>query len=263
MVGRAPKLLGFMALLFACATGATSAHADRLDLRHEVQSFWTAVQDSPSLRDRLFGRDRREETAVGRFTSQGGPAFVLDQSGARTLLRYEGSDEIWSLRPTAGLRGDIYYRNDVGEVVLRATRLGGLTLYTASAPGGLPCALDRGVQALRMPTHDIRFLLRHFMRESIRAGQAVDHDFEISARGVEPDASDVFGDAATVAVDGVVRLSQSNAGRERLTNLRTMLIVMGSAAGVRRDGTTLVITVNPRHGPAGRPSSARVMRALG
>jgi hypothetical protein len=114
-----------------------------------------------------------------------------------------------------------------------------------------------------MPTHDIRFLLRHFMRESARAGQAMDQDFEISARGVEPDASDIFGDAATVAVDGVVRMSQSNAGRERVTNLRTMLIVIGSAAGARREGTTLIITVNPRLGPAGRPSSARVMRALG
>ena len=263
MVGRALKLLGFLALLFACAMGAAPAHADRFELRREVQSFWTAVQDSPSLRDRLFGRGRREETAVGRFTSQGGPAFVLDQSSGRTLLRYEGSNEIWSLRPTAGLRGDIYYRNDVGEVVLRATRLGGLTLYTASSPGGLPCALDRAAQALEMPSHDIRFLLRHFMRESARAGQAIDRDFEISARGVEPDASDIFGDAATVAVDGVVRLSQSATGRERQTNLRTMLIVMGSAAGARRDGTTLIITVNPRLGPAGRPSSARVMRALG
>ena len=137
MVGRALKLLGFLALLFACAMGAEPAHADRFELRREVQSFWTAIQDSPSLRDRLFGRGRREETAVGRFTSQGGPAFVLDQSGGRTLLRYEGSNEIWALRPTAGIRGDIYYRNDVGEVVLRATRLGGLTLYTASSPGGL------------------------------------------------------------------------------------------------------------------------------
>lgn len=263
MVGRAPKLVGFLALLFACAMGAAPAHADRLDMRQEVQSFWTSVQDSRSLRDRLFGRDRREETAVARFTSQGGPAFILDQLAARTLLRYEGSDEIWALRPTAGIRGDIYYRNDVGEVVLRATRLGGLTLYTASSPGGLPCALDRSAQPLRMPTHDIRFLLRHFMRESARAGQAMDHDFEISARGVEPDASDIFGDAATVAVDGVVRMSQSNAGRERVTNLRTMLIVIGSAAGARREGTTLIITVNPRLGPAGRPSSARVMRALG
>jgi len=61
----------------------------------------------------------------------------------------------------------------------------------------------------------------------------------------------------------VVRMSQSNAGRERVTNLRTMLIVIGSAAGARREGTTLIITVNPRLGPAGRPSSARVMRALG
>ena len=243
--------------------GAAPARADRLDLQAQVQSFWTTVQDSPSLRDRLFGRgDRREETAVARFTTQGGPDFVLDQSGARTLLRYDGSDEIWVLRPTAGVRGDIYYRNDVGEVVLRATRLGGLTLYTASNPGGLACALDRGAGRLELPEQDIRFLLRHFAREAMRAGESMRGSFEITARAVEPDSSDVFGDAATVAVDGIVRLAQTTSGRERLASLRTMLIVVGSAPGVRRDGATLIVTVNPRLGAAGRPSSARVMRAL-
>ena len=53
MVGRAPKLLGFLALLLACAMGAAPAYADRLELRPEVRSFWTSVQDSPSLRGQL------------------------------------------------------------------------------------------------------------------------------------------------------------------------------------------------------------------
>lgn len=252
-------------LLVALAAGAGPAHADRLDLRAQMQSLWTAVQDSPSLRDRLFGRgSRRETSAVGRFSSQGGPAFVLDQSGARPMLRYEGSNEIWVLRPSAGVRGDIYYRNDVGEVVLRVTRLGGLTLYTASSPGGVPCALEGAAQPLRLRQHDVRSLFRHMLLEAARGGMAARRQgLEISADDVDESSAAIVGDTATVTVDAIVRLAARENGRERLTNLETIVIDFGTAPAVRREGTRLIVTVAPRLGPAGRPSSARVMRALG
>lgn len=222
----------------------------------------TVAQDG-SLRDRLFGGGRRDEApAVARFTSEGGPSFILDQSGPRPLLRFEGSREIWALRPTAGVRGDVYYRNDVGEVVLRATRLGGVTLYTHDAPGGLPCAPETVAQPLRLPDHDVGSLFRHLLREAARGGQAMRGELEIRARDVDPDTDDVFGDAATVAVDGIVRMSRTQLGRERLTNLGLILIVEGPGPDARRDGNTLVITIAPRLGPAGRPSSARIIRAL-
>src|SRR5690606_35599225 len=87
--------------------------------------------EQQSLVDRLGAQGRRNVTPVARFDCQAGPAFVLDQSGPRVLLRFEGAAEIWVLRPRAGPRGDVFYRNDVNEPVLRSTRLGGVTLYTA------------------------------------------------------------------------------------------------------------------------------------
>lgn len=244
---------------------STPARADRIDLRLNFDALLSPVlnQNRPSLRDRILGRGNTVEiTDVARFTSQGGPSFILDQAGNRALLRFEGSNEIWVLRPSAGLRGDIYFRNDVGEVVLRATRLGGLTLYTSASPGGLPCAVAGSANRLRLPEHDIRLLLRHFMRESVRAGQAAATDFEITARAVDPSGSNVYGDAATLAVDGIVRLGQSRSGREQLSGLRSIVIAAGPGPDVRRNGETLLLTVSPRLGAAGRPSSARVMRAL-
>lgn len=273
MIGSSPKISWFFAALIAFAMGSapTPARAELTDLGAGLNAVWTAaaaagaaVQTQPSLRDRILGRgEQRQEVAVARFTSQGGPSFVLDQAGNRPLLRFDGSSEIWVLRPSAGLRGDIYYRNDIGEVILRATRLGGLTLYTSAAPGGLPCAITGEAGRLRLPEHDIRVLLRHFMRESVRAGQAIGTDFEITARAVDPGSSNSFGDAATVAVDGVIRVGQSRAGRERLSGLRTIVIAAGAGPDARRNGDTLLVTVAPRLGPAGRPSSARVARALG
>lgn len=267
MVGRVRTISVLAALLIALAVGARpdAARADRYSLNGDIQAFWMMirVQDSQSLRDRLFGRGGRDEQpAVGVFSSQGGPSFTLDQSGSRPLMRFEGSSEIWVLRPSAGLRGDIYYRNDVGEVMLRATRLGGLTLYTSDAPGGRPCALDSPARPLRVPRHDFRSIVRHLVRESARGTDAVGNLVEITAQDVDDSTDDIFGDAATVSIDGVVRASQSRGGRERLSGLRELRLVLGSSPDVRRSGASLIVTITPRLGPAGRPSSARVARAL-
>jgi len=268
MVGRRPRISWFLVLLVACAIGsaAVPARAERLDLQGQIETLWwtLASQERPSFRDRVFGRGgQRNEVAVARISSGGGPTFILDQSNpSRPLLKYEQSSEIWALRPSAGIRGDIYYRNDIGEVVLRATRMGGLTLYTSSAPGGLPCAVEGEAGRLEVARHDVRSLFRHMLREAARGGQALHGQLEIRAQDVEPATDDLYGDTATVAVDGIVRLSQSRNGRDRLAGLRILSIVEGMGANVQRDGDTLIVTIAPSQGLAGRPSSARVMRAL-
>ena len=162
MVGKFPRNIWFLAVLIACSIGsvATPVRADGLDLQGQIDALWTTIssQQQQSLRDRILGpRTQYREVAVVRFSSQGGPAFVLDQTSNRPLLRFDGSNEIWVLRPSAGLRGDIYYRNDVGEVMLRTNRLGGVTLYTGAAPNGLPCAVVGEARRLNLPEHDIRF----------------------------------------------------------------------------------------------------------
>jgi hypothetical protein len=67
-----------------------------------------------------------------------GQGFVLDVTGSRPLLRFDRSTEIWVLRPAPAPRGDIVYRNDNGDQVLRVTADGGMTLYTTAAPQGSP-----------------------------------------------------------------------------------------------------------------------------
>ena len=254
------------AALIACAIGGTPApaRAEGLNLADHIDAFWTTVtlQDRASGRDRSFGRGGATDAIVARFASQGGPGFILDQSNARPLLRFDGSSEIWVLRASAGLRGDIFYRNDVGEVMLRATRLGGLTLYTLDDPRGLPCAVRGGAGRLEMTRHDVRTLFRHMLREAARGGQAIRGQLEVRADNVEPDTDDIYGDAVSIAIDGIVRTGQTEAGRERLSGLRVLAVVEGALPGARRTGDTLTITISPSQGLAGRPSSARVARAL-
>ena len=67
------------------------------------------------------------------------------------MLRVDWRDETWVLRPTAAPRGDVIYRNDAGDQLLRVTPGGGMTVYTPLAPGGSPASLSGPGQSLSPP----------------------------------------------------------------------------------------------------------------
>ena len=108
---------------------------------------WAAVAHAgpQTLREGLFGDrpapGRQASPPVARYVSEDGDGFVLDRSQPRVYMKFDDSPEIWALRPHPAPRGDVIYKNDLGEPMLRATRLGGLTLFTADRPGGSPAAL--------------------------------------------------------------------------------------------------------------------------
>ena len=49
--------------------------------------------------------------------------------------------EVWALSRSRGPRGDIIYKNDISEPMLRATKLGGMTVFTPKHPDGAAAAL--------------------------------------------------------------------------------------------------------------------------
>ena len=99
-----------------------------------------------SLGESLFGRhakDGRDFAAppIARYISEDGDVFVLDRTGTKPLLKFESSYEVWALSAQQAPRGDTIYKNDLGEPVLRATRLGGITIFTDHRPDGEAAAL--------------------------------------------------------------------------------------------------------------------------
>ena len=89
--------------------------------------------ENGSLREFLFGPSHSAPApAVARYrVEDGGSSFVLDTASARSaFLKFEGSGEVWALHATPGPRGDVIYKNDMDEPVVRATHLGGVTLFT-------------------------------------------------------------------------------------------------------------------------------------
>ncbi|MDP3803792.1 DUF4908 domain-containing protein [Brevundimonas sp.] len=216
------------------------------------------AEQSQALRER--GVPTRALPPTGRYVADSGDAFTLDRSGQRPLLRFDRRDETWVLRPTAAPRGDVIYRNDAGDQLLRVTPGGGMTVYTARAPGGSPASLAGPGQSLTPPTLGPFLLFQLMERRSAMISQALGRLVEINLSGERSEALCV--EALIVTTDAVIRIARSPTARQHLGQLRSITIIEGQRTSVTFARGQLTVVVNPDEGMAGRPSSARVIRTI-
>lgn len=216
------------------------------------------------LRQGLFGAKplpgRGVTPPIARYVSQDGDGFILDRSQPRPMLKFDSSPEIWALRPHPAPRGDIIYKNDLGEPVLRATRLGGLTIFTDARPGGSPAALAGGGQPLRLPQLTPQALFQRLTQASARATRAARRLIYFEADAT-PESSALMADAAMITAEAVVRMSRDPNGRSMLSRFNQVRLVSGSKADASVKKGVMRIVVSPADGVAGRPSSDRIMAA--
>lgn len=221
-----------------------------------------------SLRDFLFGAHGPSGPPLSaRYEiDEGGRSFVLDTApGKAAYLKFEGSPEIWALRPTPGPRGDIIYKNDMDQPVVRATRLGGVTLFTAEQPEGLPAALIGQAAPPRMPL-DVgpEVLWNIFVEASARASHAAQRlvVFE-GPEDLTPATAPVFADAAVIVSQAFARVGASSKnGRVLLARFSKVEFNAGRGPSATASGEIVRITVCPEEGVAGRPSSQRIASVL-
>jgi hypothetical protein len=236
-----------------------------------VATVWAAACAAPawagpeSLREGLFGHPGFEarqfnSPRVARYVSQDGDGFVLDRSQGRALLKFDNSPEVWALQPHPAPRGDVIYKNDLGEPVLRATRLGGVTLFTEQRPGGSAAALAGGGAPLRLQPLGPQALLERLAQASARASHAAKRLIPFDADAT-PASSALIADAATVASEAVVRMTRRPDGRVMLARFKQVRLAEGRRPQVELVRGALQITVTPGLGVAGRPSSERIMAA--
>ena len=232
-----------------------------------------ALAADRSWRDNLFGvappPDDRSADAplVAHYEADEGAAFVLDRSiGRPTLMRFDGNPEIWALRPSPGPRGDIIYKNDMGEPMLRATRLGGLTLFTPGRPGGSAAAMAGPAPALRpMVVNSVTGLAQVLAQASVRAGHAVQHQmrFDVPSTDDTPATLSLFADAARVTAKAFVEVAGSGpSGQTDAARFDKVTFDQAKKVDVRTRGETVQITVAPSEGLMGRPSSGWIAKAL-
>jgi hypothetical protein len=183
------------------------------------------------------------------------------------MIRFEGSNEIWALTPQYAPKGDIVFKNDIGEPVLRLSRSGGLTVFTATSPEGAAALLDGAASALRPPNLMQAIADAHRAEAALYAASGkvstiARRTIPIEAPDIGPESAVAAIDAANVAVVAFERLSKVERNTAALARIRRVLLLEGPKSAVSVVQQSLVITIVPGQGAAGRPSSARIMRAM-
>jgi len=215
--------------------------------------------------DRLregLSKNRGGETsgpAIARYVSEEGRVFVLDRTQPVPMLKFEDSPEVWALAPNPAPRGDTIYKNDLGEPVLRATRLGGFTLFTDQRPSGEAVSLAGGGAPLRLAPMSPDALFARLTQASSRASRAARRPMLFEAEAT-PASSALIADAALVTSVAIVRLSQRKDGRALLGQITRVRFQEGKKAQATLKNGVLSIVVAPSHGLAGRPSSDRLIK---
>lgn len=170
------------------------------------------------------------------------------------MLRFEGEDEVHVLRAHPGPRGDELYKTDTGEVLLRVTALGGVTIFRDAARMGAPAALVGPSEPVPPPSApaDVRVTLRSIERVTTRQlGRPVSFEAAVPSGGAN---AGLVADAAARAAEGLKAAPTAP--------VRQVVIEFGPAPAARlHPGGALRVVVDPNRGYAGRPSSEAVRRA--
>ena len=239
-------------VLLCCAPAAHAQQTANAIRGHAHYEYERPVRPQPVT---------RTTPAPGRYTAATGQTFALGHSGNLLLLRFDRSNETWVLRPSSAPRGDTIYRNDAGAQVLRVTSGGGLTLYSPRSPGGSPVSSLGGTA----PNLEPQSLgpVQMFNLMTRRSGLISDALGRLVQINVSGDGSEALClEALIVATDTVIRIARSPSAKPFLDRLRVITIVEGGRSAVTYQRGELRIVVDPSRGAAGRPSSARIIRAI-
>ena len=214
------------------------------------------------LRNHPADPGRTQARPVARYVTEDGDAFVLDRSSGVPLLKFEDSPEIWVLNASIAPRGDIIYRDDLGQPVLRATRMGGLILFNQARAGGVPAALAGIADSIRLHALDAAALLQRLSQASVKASRAARRLIVFEAPDVTPGAEAVYADGAAVTAEAFTRLSQRKNGHLSLARIQRVQLTQGVKSAAGLENGVLKVILNPRRGLAGRPSSRKILAAL-
>ena len=138
--------------------------------------------------------------------------------------------------------------------MLRATRLGGLTIFTEDRPGGSAAALAGEAQPIRLPVLGPQALLERLAQASARASRAARRLIPFEADAT-PASAPLVADAALVASEAIVRISKRSDARSLIGKISRVVVVEGKKPGAVLERGVLRVTVAADGGLSGRPSS--------
>ena len=203
-----------------------------------------------TLRDAYFGEGQQDDRAtlpmVGWYVTEGGHGFLLDRSRPVALLRHASDPEVWALRPRPAAGGGVDLYDDTGQLVVRLSAMGGVTLFSADHPHGSPAMLDTTRTAEQMTTRSGLVLMQVLQSTAQQLAHALRRPMAIRIEHVPAGSDAAFAEAVTV----VARAVQASG-----LGVHQIILRPAETAGLSRRGGVLIVDVNWRKGAAGRPSS--------
>lgn len=228
-----------------------------------------AQQLPHAMRDALLGHKGQAEARrvavppVARYVSESGGTFIFDQAAPQPLIKFNNSTEVWVLSAQPASRGDVIYRNDMGEPVLRVTKLGGMILFTDEAPMGAAAALSGRAPSIQPPPMlSIAALFQRLTIAADRASRAAQRQIEFATvQDARPETSVLIADSATLTAEAFERAARKG-DRSMLAKIGRVLLAEGRKPGAQLKDGSLVVTYAPGQGLAGRPSSKRIIKVM-
>ena len=150
------------------------------------------------------------------------------------------------------------------EMAVRATRLGGMTVFTPKRPDGSAAAFEGASAPLRVPPLSPQALFRIFYQASIRASRAAGHTIAFETlQDADPLTAGPMADAASVTSEALLDMAALPGGKATLGRVNDVVIAQGGKTGVGLQKGVLTVTIVSSQGVFGRPSSRRIERVAG
>ena len=250
-------------LLFAFAASGPAAAQNAVRARSNLPANSPAT--SP-MSDRLSA-EKLSDVEAGIYSVSDKLNFTLAPYGDKYLLRFTGNPENYVLSVQRVILGGRILRYDTGAIAIRVSVWGGMTMYTADAPGGLP-ATKIGDETAPPPPAVSRNDLAAAM---VDEGNHLAYSGKLRLRfvvdpavlsGSEEDRRLAF-DALVSAEAGVERLLSNPGGRDALKRFTTVRLVRGEKPSVTASGKIVTVSFAPASGVEGRASSREVAMELG
>lgn len=222
------------------------------------------AQDEMSTR---LSRERVGDIVAGSYAA-GSLDFTLDHYQDKYILRFAGDPEVYVLYADHAPLGGRALKYDSGATAIRVAGWGGMTLYTDTAPGGVPAERtgDTLPPSLGMISLSDMQNAAEDEAEHLAYSRAVRLNFtaDWSALAGDSRLRALCFDAMENAARGIDRfVIRPQARAAFIKKIEGVRMALGTKPLMFLSGKTLNVTFDAQHGYAGRASSRGIARALG
>lgn len=184
--------------------------------------------------------------------------FVLEQRGSMVLLKVDGRDEVLTLMPVPGQRGDTFFMDYAGQIVLRVTQQGNVVSYLYNKSGAPAEAVSKAqpITSVAMTASLDKMRINAAQELSKLAGH------EVTIWGTQHFANSEAwaSDALSILVLGV-KNANGLAGKAA-SRVEKVTLKRAKAPKVSFKDGELTIEVNPDEGWSGRVTPEAITSAL-